>query len=375
MLVNRSGTMVIPFLTVYLVQKGFTLGEAGFVMALFGCGAILGGYIGGKASDKFGYFYVQVLSLLFNGALFIALGFMQQLWQISLCIFALSSVGDAFRPATSLAVAAYSQEQNRTRCYSLIRLSTNLGWAIGPAVGGLLASRSYLYLFWVDGITCMAASLLLYLLLFRHQQNTLLRKNTIGNATNHSAYKNKVYLKGLLLILLISVCFFQLFCIIPVYYKDVVHLPEKTIGWVLGVNGAIRALIEMVLVYKLENRRDGMFYMMIGAFLVGASFLVLTVSPTYIFVLISILTITVGEMFLFPYTNAFWVAQSTENSRGQYAALYTITFALAQVAAPTFAAQIAQRAGFSALFTIDFCICLVAVGGFYFLRKQLLTNE
>src|SRR5690349_17520905 len=75
MFVNRSGTMVIPFLTVYLTGIGYSLDEAGLIMGVFGCGSFLGGYIGGRLTDRFGSFYVQVFSLLCNGALFILLGY------------------------------------------------------------------------------------------------------------------------------------------------------------------------------------------------------------------------------------------------------------------------------------------------------------
>src|SRR5215213_9506141 len=160
--INRSGTMVIPFLSVYLTSKGYTLAQAGYVMAAFGGGAILGAYIGGIVTDRFGHFYVQVFSLLLNGILFIVLGQMRTFWQITICIFILSTLGEAFRPANSAAIAAYSNESNRTRCYSLNRLAINLGWAVGPAIGGLLASIEYALLFWVDGLTCIIASLLLY---------------------------------------------------------------------------------------------------------------------------------------------------------------------------------------------------------------------
>src|SRR6476659_1813781 len=145
--INRSGTMVIPFLTVYLTSKGYTLAQAGYVMAAFGCGSILGGYLGGRLTDRFGYYYVQVFSLLLNGILFIVLGQMQTLLQFMICIFVLSSLGESFRPANSAAVSAYSNENNRTRCYSLNRLAINMGWAIGPAIGGVLASINYHLLF------------------------------------------------------------------------------------------------------------------------------------------------------------------------------------------------------------------------------------
>jgi predicted MFS family arabinose efflux permease len=153
MLVNRSGTMVIPFLTVYLIGKGYSLTQAGLVMAAFGAGAIFGGFIGGKFTDRFGFFAVQIGSLFLNGMLFIVLSYMQTLLQIGVCIFILSSLGEAFRPANAAAIAFYSNDSNRTRCYSLNRLAINLGWAIGPAIGGILASINYNLLFWTDGIT------------------------------------------------------------------------------------------------------------------------------------------------------------------------------------------------------------------------------
>src|SRR5688572_19551043 len=122
-LINRSGTMVIPFLTVYLKSKGYSLEEAGFVMAAFGTGAMLGGFLGGILTDRFGHFYVQFFSLFLNGILFFVLGQMQSLWSFILCIFILSSLGEAFRPANSAAIAAYSNDANRIRCYSLNRLA------------------------------------------------------------------------------------------------------------------------------------------------------------------------------------------------------------------------------------------------------------
>jgi predicted MFS family arabinose efflux permease len=370
LLINRSGTMVIPFLTVYLTGRGFTLGQAGFIMAVFGCGAIIGGYLGGWLSDRVGFFRVQVASLLLNGILFITLGYMQQLWQIALCIFALSSLGEAFRPANAAAIAAYSNEQNRTRCYSLNRLATNLGWAIGPAVGGVLASYNYHLLFYTDGLTCMAASILLFYLFSSQKRIAVAKKEKPEQAMGVSAYKDLLYLKGLFCVLIIAICFFQLFSMVPVYYKNIVHLPESVIGLVLALNGLIISLIEMVLVYKIENKKRDTYYMATGAVLIGSSFLLLTIAPSLFIVLAAIVLITFGEMFLFPFTNTFWVSRSQPHNRGQYAALYTMTFALAQVLAPTVAAQIALHWSFATLFRVDFLLCALAASGFYFLRKQ-----
>ncbi|HVG42335.1 MAG TPA: MFS transporter, partial [Chitinophagaceae bacterium] len=185
-----------------------------------------------------------------------------------------------------------------------------------------------------------------------------------------SAYKDTLYLKGLFYVLLIGICFFQLFSMVPVFYKEDVKLPESIIGLLLGLNGLLIAVIEMVLVYKIEHKRHSTFYMAAGAFMIGASFLLLTIYPSLALVIAGVIVITFGEMFLFQFTNTFWVGRSKEYNRGQYAALYTMTFALAQVVAPTIAAYIAHNWSFAALFRVDFLICTLAAVGFYFLPKQ-----
>ena len=132
MFVNRAGTMVLPFLTVYLREDmHYSIAAAGWEVALFGIGALLGNFIGGRLTDKIGFSPVQFWSLFLNGVLFIVLGQMRTFWQIGSCMFIIGVVGEAFRPANAAAVANYSRPENRTRSYSLNRLAINLGFSIG----------------------------------------------------------------------------------------------------------------------------------------------------------------------------------------------------------------------------------------------------
>jgi len=370
MFINRSGTIVIPFLTVYLTFRGYSLAQAGYVMAAFGCGSILGGYLGGRLTDRFGHYYVQVFSLMLNGILFIILGQMQTLLQFMICIFVLSSLGESFRPANSAAVAAYSNETNRTRCYSLNRLAINMGWAIGPAIGGALASINYHFLFWADGLTCIIASILLYVLFSGTKTTTVTKSVNTEKTKSSSAYRDKIFLLAMFCIFLVGMCFFQMFNIIPVYFKQQLHLRENIIGAVLAMNGLIIALVEMVLVYKLEHRHSSVLYMTLGSFLIGLSFLFLNLSQAFVFVLSQMMMITLGEMLLFPFMNNFWVGRSTESNRGQYAAVYTMSFSAAIVLAPTFASQIATWFGFSVLWIMNFILCSFATLGFFLLKKR-----
>jgi predicted MFS family arabinose efflux permease len=336
-------------------------------MTAFGCGAMVGGFLGGQLSDRFGFFNVQFFSLCFSGILFILLGAMKTMEQIIICVFVLSVVGEAFRPANAAAIAAYSSGQNRTRSYSLNRLAINIGWSAGPAIGGALASISYSLLFWVDGITCIIASLILYIFLVPKKTK---QAEQVSFTTVNSPYKDKIFLKGMFLLLLVGICFFQLFNTIPVFYKQQVHLSEATIGWVLALNGIIIAFIEMVLVYKLEGKQKASVYIAIGCLLMGISFLVMILDRSLVVIVSAMLFVTFGEMLLFPFINDFWVSRTNKQNRGQYAAMFTMSFALAQIISPILSTQIAMTYGFNWLWLVNFILCCVAATGFLFILKR-----
>ena len=130
MLINRSGTMVLPFMTLYLTSKGVdrTLSEAGTVVGLWGLGAIIGAFFGGKLTDKIGFHKVQLITLLCGGILFIILGQIRSYPIICLFTFILSTVNEAFRPANATAVAVYNKPEKRTRCNSRKKLYINWDW-------------------------------------------------------------------------------------------------------------------------------------------------------------------------------------------------------------------------------------------------------
>jgi len=372
--INRCGTMVLPFLTVYLLEKGYTLVDAGLMLTSFGLGSIVGAYAGGRLTDRIGFLNVQTGSLLVSGFLFIVLGYMQTLWQIGICMFVLSSIGEAFRPANSAAIAAYSTEENRTRSYSLNRLAINLGFGIGPAIGGILADRNFILLFWIDGITCMGAALALYLL-FPGGSRAAAKKKADVPPNPVTAYSDRPFLWSMFFTFLAGLCFFQMFSIFPAYLREVLHYSKGKAGWLLGLNGLIIAAFEMILVFSLEKKRSGIVYIIAGSLLIGAGFLLLNIAPVLAVVLCMIVLVTAGEMLLYPFLNTYWVKRSRPYNIGQYAGVYTISFSLAIVLAPTFASQVATRYGFNRLWILDFCICALAALGFFVLSKRTPTNE
>ena len=192
-------------MTLYLTspQMGFSVGQAGIVFGLFGAGAFSGAFLGGKLTDKIGFYPVQIMTLVGGGIFFIVLGQMKTYGMICLFTYILSFVNEAFRPANSTAIAFYSKEENRTRSYALNRLAINLGWAVGSGLGGVLAKQSYELLFWVDSFTNLLAALLMWLFLKPVNYKPAKQANA-DQPPRVSAYRDKTYLIFILITMLFA---------------------------------------------------------------------------------------------------------------------------------------------------------------------------
>lgn len=360
MLINRSGTMVVPFMTLYLTrpEMGYSIGEAGFVFGLFGAGAFSGAWLGGKLTDRYGFYPVQLMTLSGGGLLFILLGQMKTFPLICQFTFLLSFVNEAFRPANSSAIAFYSQHENRTRSYALNRLAINLGWAVGSALGGYLAGISYELLFWVDGCTNISAAVLMLAMLKPVNYKPEALPASAPAAV--PVHRDKTYMYFIAVTVLFSLCFFQLFTNLPVYFRHELHLTEAWIGLIMAANGILIALLEMVIVYKLEGRRNNLVYISAGVVLTGLAFMMLNIPGIGPLACLGMITVlTFGEILCLPFMNTYWIGRTHAGNRGSYAAIYTMAWSVAQTLGPAGGAQLAEHAGFGVLWWLTGACCIL----------------
>ncbi|MCD6012535.1 MAG: major facilitator superfamily 1 [Flavipsychrobacter sp.] len=367
--------MVVPFMTLYLTQsKNYSIGMAGTVMALMGAGSICGGILGGRLTDRLGFYTIQLTSLFIGGILFIVLGQMEQYWSICLCGFVLALLNDMFRPANATAVAHYSKEENRTRSFSVNRLSINLGWALGGALGGIIASKNYHLLFWIDGLTNIGAALLLRSVLSPSKNSLTPPKKDFKQKVKvqtHSAYRDGKYIVFILMTVLFGGIFFQNFSTLPVYYSQQLHFSPSFIGLVMAMNGLLIALFEMAIVFKLEQRRNIIYYITIGTLLTGVSFVIFNLLPgSYMLAIVSTFIMTVGEMLAMPFMNTYWVSRTNNDNRGQYAGLYTVAWSAAQVLGPFCGTQIVEHTNFRTLWWVVGGVSIIAALGFRSLQRD-----
>lgn len=380
MLINRCGTMVLPFLTLYLTQHlGYSVTDAGIIMAIYGAGAFVGTFLGGQLTDRFGFYYVQLVSLLFGGAFLIILQFVTGFYALCGSVFVFTLLGDSFRPANQAAITFYSEADTRTRAFSLNRLAINLGWAVGGGVGGWLAGVSYNLLFWADGLTCLVAGLVLWRNLpvpaaqfVREPDSSDTHQSTNLTEPVLSPYRDTLFIAFVICSSLYFMVFMQLFSIVPLYFKQILRMTEGRIGTLMALNGLLIVAIEMALVYRLEQqKRPKTSLIAAGVLLTAVSYVVLASTTASVSALVFILIITVSEMLAIPFIQSFTVERSGPTTRGQYLALYAMGGALAQTAAPAFGSQMATHFGYPAHWLTVAGISLVSAGGFWWVGRRL----
>ncbi len=391
MFINRCGSMVLLFMSVYLTKHlQFSIPQAGFVMAMFGTGSLCGAFVGGKLVDKIGYYPILVWSLLLSGFMLLILGQMHSYWLIAFFTFMVTATGDAFRPANSASISNYSSKKNYPQAIALNRLAMNLGFTIGPILGGLLATISYTFLFWADGLTCIFAATFIWFVLPKpipkavqqgFSEEGSLKDSSLdplehasGDVTkvvsNQSPYKDRFYLAFLVFTTLYATAFFQFFTSLPLFYKNVYQMSEKHIGWLMAFNGIGVAVIEMFLIYFIQHRWTKFNFISLGIFFLIIGFMVLVpVHGTYILV-ISMFLITLSEMFAMPFMSTIAISRAPQESMGQYMALYSMSWSIAQIAAPLLGTNIIAHFGFSALWFVLSGIAIIAFSGFRWLQYK-----
>jgi predicted MFS family arabinose efflux permease len=368
--------MVIVFMTVYATKKlHFSVEQAGVVMAMFGLGSLFGVLISGKLTDKIGYYKIMVGSLFSGGLLFIALAQLTQFYPIAMCTFLVSLFGEAFRPANMAAIAKYSKPENFTRSLSLNRLAVNLGFSVGPAVGGFLAQSNYQLLFYADGFTCIAAALIVAYFVKQTQDNNVSQTKNGTQQENISPFKDVPYLFFTFLGILYATAFFQMFSTMPLYYKDVHHLSEQKIGLLMAFNGISVAAIEMVLIYKIENKLKPLQFVMLGAILLMLNYAVLLFASNFLWLLFSMFLITVSEMLAMPFMTTFMINRAGPQKKGSYASVYSMTWSIAQIISPIIATQTIAKAGHNTLWIIFICFGALVTLGMYQLHKSTMQDH
>ena len=375
--INRAGTMVLPFLSKYLKEDlHFSYSQVGWIMVSFGFGSILGSWLGGKLSDKIGFYKIMIFSLLTSGFAFFGLQFITSFEGLIIAMFLIMTVADMFRPAMFVSLGAYAKPENRTRALTLVRLAINLGFAAGPALGGLLImSFGYKGLFWVDGASCILAILIFWIKVKEKKKSKYTDKEHPGEVLTHSVFKDTPFWIFLTGTLITGILFFQLFTTIPLYHKEQFNLSEFQTGLLLTLNGVLVFFLEMPIVSYIEkNKINKLKVITYGCLAMAISVFLLLVNNWAGILIIMMIFMTLAEIFAFPFSNSFAMSRAPKGHEGRYMAIFTMSYSLAHILSAKTGMEIIDL--FSYQTNWFFMGTLGIIGVFLFIfTKKLVAKE
>lgn len=368
--------MVLAFLSLYLIEaRGFGEQSTGIAFGVFGVGAMVGAYFGGRLTGRFGPIRVMTVCSFLSVPAFFAIPFCATFVQTMVALFLMSVFSEAVRPANSTAVALFASEENQTKAFALQRLAVNLGLSIGPAVGGFLAEFNFDLLFWVDGVTTLAGAIAILLFFrfrrFASEKEQAETESTAKQSKPKSPLLDWQFSALLGLLLLMSICFFQFHVTYPLYLRQQYRMDKWTIGLIFAVNTFIVVVFEMVLV-DFAKRWSMLRSIAWGCFLVTLGFGILPWGPGILpygvaigFCVFSAIILTVGEMLSMPIASG-WVAQrSAGKNQGLYMGWYSMTYSVACVIGPVAGSQL-YAINRDLVWDLILVVGIVMMIGFYF---------
>lgn len=374
-LINRSGTMVIPFLVLYLTQKiGVSASEAGAALLVYGIAAFIAAPLTGKLADKVGALKVMKLSLIGTSVVMFIYGFITDYYLILVFTFVLSVINEAFRPANLSLITEIVTPSQRRLAFALNRLGINIGMSIGPVAGGFLILLDYHFLFYVNAFASLAAGVYLIATPWTSlsEPESTVEETSSQLHLNPSVLKDAKFLFFLIAVVPANLVFFQHIGGLPLYIVDELKYSTAAFGLLSAVNTVIIIFVEV----PLNDMMSKMSYsrsMFIGALLAAIGFGALAVSRDITPLIFTIIIWTFGEMIFFPVTAAYASEIAPAKKRGEYMGYFQMTFSFAFSAGPWLGTVVYEKFGSVILWSAALIMGLITSILMLFVKEK--TNE
>ena len=360
-LINRAGMMVLPFLVVYLTRdRQFTLGQAGFALAVYGTAAIIAGPISGWLSDRIGALPIMRASLLMSGSVVLFFPLAHSRGAVYAATALWAACAELFRPASLAAITHVVASQQRKPAYALNRLAINLGMSVGPALGGFLAAVSFRAMFLVDALTTIIAGLVLT---FAPWHAATGGRSADSDSLDRRDTRSLLHDRRLLIFLsasfLVGIVFFQHESALPLYLVQYLSLSPAFYGALFTVNTLLIVALEVPL-NGATSHWPNAWALFTGCMLFAIGFGSLAVVSSATGVLVTVVVWTFGEMMLFPAMSAHLGDIAPVQQRGAYMGAYSMSLSLALASGPWLGTQLLASTGPIGVWSIMFALGALA---------------
>ncbi|MCX5200377.1 MFS transporter [Streptomyces sp. NBC_00237] len=374
-LVNRMGAFVATFMALYLtLDRGYSATYAGLVAALHGLGGVVSSLVAGVMTDRLGRrptMLIAQASTAFSVAL---LGFMEHPLAIAGVAFLVGMASNASRPAVQAMMADIVKPEDRVRAFSLNFWAINLGFAISSTGAGFLAEYSYRAGFLIEAAMTLACAVVVFVKLPESRpERTAAEKADEASVGLGTVLRDGRFMSVVGLSFLVALIFQQGYVALPVA-MGTDGFSSSDFGAAIAVNGVLIVVLQIPVTRFIEHR-DPRRLLVVSSLLAGYGFGLTAFAGSLGVYALTVCVWTLAEIINSPIQTGLVVRLSPVHGRGRYQGMYTMSWAVAALAAPLLGGFVIDRFGAAWLWGACAVIGMVAAGGYWLLMRKLPQEE
>jgi MFS family permease len=368
MFVNRVGAFVLPYLALYLqTQRNLGATESGLIVGAWGVGAVIAALVGGQLADRWGRKRTMLLSLCGGAVVLAGLSQARGFGQLAALALALGAVAELYRPAVSAAVTDLAAPELRSRAFSYLIWSYNLGFAVSPLIAGVIAEElGFGWLFVGDAATMLAAAIVLAV--WTAETRPAAARTERKDSGFGEALRDRNLRPMLLAALMMGVAIVQIIATFgPLMSADGIDL--KTYGRILALNGLLVALTQPWVVPLSEKFGASRVVPLCALVFCGGLALHAFVDSALAHAFVVVVW-TAGEVALFPLCNTLVANIAPTPLRGRYQGLYFVAWSTANVIGPPLGQELYARFGAGGWSALPLSCAVVAAAALFVATRR-----
>ena len=351
--VNKLAAFMQIFLVLFLTHRGYSPGQAGFALGMYGAGAVVGTMIGGSVSDALSARMATLISMWGSAGLLVSIVYFHDYYAIVAAVVLVSMIGQLYRPAAQAMLAELTPPERLVMVTAMYRLSLNLGTTAAPVLGVMLVSISYNLLFWGEAAAALAYGVAAIWMLPRRprpvrdvaeapREQERERKRRFGSGYRE-LLRDRRFMIYLFAFLLLNITYHQYTGALPLGIVKA----GLSIWWyaaVISFNAITVVLFEMWVTKYVQTwpprvaQLAGFFLLSVGYF-----FYAVQMAPT--FIILGTLLFSVSEIVGAPTLYAYPGMIAPAHLRGRYFGAMQSTYGLGSTIGPIVGILIFEHVG------------------------------
>ncbi|MEK6222548.1 MAG: MFS transporter [Chloroflexota bacterium] len=337
-----GGSMIFPFFAIFVSTKfGVGMTQVGILFSIFALSNVIGSFLGGAMTDRYGRKFMIIFGLVVSAVSSILLALVPEFEQFAWVSAITGLLSNTGGPARQAMMADVLPKEKRVEGFGIMRVVINLAVALGPMIGGLLATTalSYLLLFILDAITSIITAVIVY---FKLPETKPEPQKAIGSEeppvegimdTFKGYFKvgnDKPFIAFVLIGALVNIVYFQMYSSLPFFMHNIKEMSAQSYGYILSMNAFMFVFLQFWFTKKIKTY-PSMLVMAAGAVFYMVGFTMFGFVGGLALFALAMAIITIGEMLISPVAQAMIVQFAPEDMRGRYMAVFGLSFMLPNI--------------------------------------------